>query len=246
MKHLTWIVLFFLFSHSVYSQAEKAKISEYTMDLYDESRERTIPLAIYSPKDKSKGVVIMNHGYGRNNPDSYKSYSKITKELASQGFFVISIQHELANDELLAMEENFLETRKPNWQKGVDNILFTIRELKQICPNLDWSNVSLIGHSNGGDMAMLFATEHPEYIKKVISLDHRRMPIPLTNSPKLYSLRGSDFEADKGVIPSKEDQKKYGIKIINFTDIKHGDMDDKGSDSQMQIINSYLIDFLNE
>lgn len=223
-------------------------ITEYTMDLYDQSRERSIPLAIYSPVQHTKKceVVIMNHGYDQNRGGAYKDYSAITRKLASEGYFVISIQHELASDDLLPLEGKPYEVRMPNWQRGVKNILFTINELKQIRPDLDWENVTLIGHSNDGDMTMFFATEHPQYIKRAISLDHRRMPIPLVSSPKLYSLRGCDFEADEGVLPSSEDQRKYSIKIIKFDDIKHGDMDDKGTSSQLAQINDLILQFLRD
>ncbi len=238
-------LLFILFlPYMLYSQSDN--YLEYSLDLYDTGRERSIPLVIYSPKEKSQGVVIMNHGYDFNRGGANKDYSKICNFIASQGFSVISIQHELTTDNLLSMEGNLYETRLPNWQKGVDNILFTINELKDIKTNLGWDNMILIGHSNGGDMAMLFATQYPQIIKKAITLDHRRMPIPLTDSPKLYSLRGCDYEADEGVIPSEDNRKKYNIKIIKLNNIKHGDMDDKGTDSQIGIINNYLLDFLNE
>lgn len=231
----------------LYSEVNKDSIQEYNIDIYDTSRQRLIPLAIYSPLQnfKPKGVVLMNHGYGRNVGGSYQTYSAITRKLASEGYFVISIQHELPDDDLLAMDGNLYETRMPNWQRGVENILFTINEIKKIRPDLDWKNLNLLGHSNGGDMVMLFATQYPEYAKRVISLDHRRMPMPLSASPKLYSLRGCDFEADKGVLPSVSDQRKYSIKIVQFDDIKHGDMDDKGSAYQLDKINNYILEFLN-
>jgi pimeloyl-ACP methyl ester carboxylesterase len=134
----------------------------------------------------------------------------------------------------------------PNWEKGVINILFTINEFKKIRPDLDWSDLNLIGHSNGGDMSMLFATKYPEYAKRVISLDHRRMPIPRIKSPKLYSLRGTDYEADNGVLPTPEEQSLYSITIIKLDDIQHSDMDNKGSSSQIAQINNYLLQFLND
>ncbi len=237
-------ILIMLLPLNLFSQT----VTEYTVDLYDESRERSIPLAIYSPSQNSTKckVVIMNHGYDRNRGGAYKDYSTITRKLASKGYFVISIQHELVDDALLAMEGSLYETRMPNWQRGVQNIYFTITEFKELRPDLDWEDVSLIGHSNGGDMAMLFAKEHPQYIKRVISLDHRRMPIPLNNALKLYSLRGCDFEADEGVLPSVEDQQKYSIKIVKFDDIKHGDMDDKGSPAQLERINNFLLQYLED
>lgn len=67
----------------------------------------------------------------------------------------------MADDPLLAMEGNFMETRMPNWERGVANILFTIQEFKKLKPQLNWNDFILIGHSNGGDMTMLFATRYP-------------------------------------------------------------------------------------
>jgi predicted esterase len=43
--------------------------------------------------------------------------------------------------------------RKPTWERGVQNILFTIAELKKNKPNLNLEKVILIGHSNGGDIS---------------------------------------------------------------------------------------------
>lgn len=238
------IIAILLLPVNLFSQVVK----EYTMDLYDESRERSIPLAIYSPSQESRGckVVIMNHGYDFNRGGAYKDYSTICRKLASENYFVISIQHELADDDLLAMDGNLYETRMPNWQKGVKNILYTIMEFKELRSDLDWNNLSLVGHSNGGDMAMLFARDYPQYIKKSISLDHRRMPIPRVKSPQLYSLRGCDFEADEGVLPSDEEQKKYSIRIVNLNDIKHGDIDDKGTPAQHEEVCNYILQFLSE
>lgn len=60
---------------------------------------------------------------------------------------MISIQHELPNDPLLAMEGDFMQTRMPNWERGVANIYFTIQEFKKLKPQLDWDKLILIGHS---------------------------------------------------------------------------------------------------
>jgi len=116
---------------------------------------------------------------------------------------VISIQHELSDDPLLAMEGNFMETRMPNWKRGEENILFTIREFKKLKPDLQWKKLCVIGHSNGGDITMLTATDHPELIMKAISMDHRRMIIPRTKKPRIYTLRGCDYDADPGVLPTE-------------------------------------------
>jgi Poly(3-hydroxybutyrate) depolymerase len=225
----------------------QTKMQEYTTHLYDTNRERIIPIAIYSPPTENDSkVIIFNHGYGQNKGGDYKLYSHITRKLADEGYFVISIQHELPTDDLLAMEGNLYENRLPNWQRGVQNILFIIDEFKKIKPGLNWNALTIMGHSNGGDMAMLFAKTYPDTIAKAISLDNRRMPLPRTQKPQIYSLRGCDYPADEGVIPSEEEQKKSGIKIIYTENIKHSEMDDKASPEQSKTINEYILQFLEE
>lgn len=70
-----------------------------TLKLFDQSRNREIPLALFKPKlhasNNFQQVVIFSHGYGQNTAGSYLAYSYLTNFLASKGFFVASIQHEL-------------------------------------------------------------------------------------------------------------------------------------------------------
>jgi poly(3-hydroxybutyrate) depolymerase len=61
----------------------------------------------------------------------------------------------------------------PNWKRGSDNIHFVIEELQKQKPDLDAAHVLLTGHSNGGDMTMLFAQQYPSLVSQVISLDNR-------------------------------------------------------------------------
>lgn len=139
--------------------------------------------------------------------------------MAEKGYYVISIQHELSDDPLLAIEGNFMETRMPNWKRGEENILFTIREFKKLKPNLQWEKLCVIGHSNGGDITMLTATNHPELIMKAISMDHRRMIIPRTQKPRIYTLRGCDYDADPGVLPTSEEQQKFRIELCDWMEL---------------------------
>lgn len=202
MKKGFTILLLLLSLAEVYAQ------TEFTTSLFDSRRNRIVPVAVYRPKKESArtGVIIFNHGYdGNKNDKSNQSYSYLTRFLAEKGYYVISIQHELSDDPLLAMEGNFMETRMPNWKRGEENILFTIREFKKLKPNLQWEKLCVIGHSNGGDITMLTATNHPELIMKAISMDHRRMIIPRTQKPRIYTLRGCDYDADPGVLPTSEE-----------------------------------------
>jgi hypothetical protein len=81
---------------------------------------------------------------------------------------------------------------------------------------------------------------------KIISLDNRRMELPRTSQPKIYSLRSSDQSADEGVLPTVEEQKKFGIKIIKLPNTIHNDMNDRGNKRQRREINTFIIDFLRE
>jgi len=84
---------------------------------------------------------------------------------------VVSIQHELAGDPPLAQTGNLYERRKRVWDNGVKNIRFVIQRLHALRSDLDLKKVMLIGHSNGGDMIMLFATQYPHSVSALIDLD---------------------------------------------------------------------------
>lgn len=232
-----------LFSFSMKGAAQK----EFTTCLYDISRGRIIPIAIYEPqKESSKTkVVIFNHGYdGNKNTKSNQSYAYLNRFLSEKGFYVISIQHELPDDSLLAMKGDFMQTRMPNWKNGVKNILFTINEFKKLKPQLKWDKLIMIGHSNGGDMTMLCATEHPELINKALSLDHRRMMMPRTKKPLLYTLRGCDYDADPGVLPDKQEQESYQTTVVPLEGITHSNMGEKGTKEQHDRINQLIYGFI--
>ncbi len=110
-----------------------------TLTLFDQSRNRKIPVAIYQPKtDKripNQQLIIFSHGYGFNKGGDYFVYSYLTEKLASKGYFTVSIQHELTTDPLLPTEGNLQIVRRPFWQAGSDNILFVLDELKK---NKSW------------------------------------------------------------------------------------------------------------
>lgn len=235
------VILLSLFVVKGYAQ------KEFATCLYDFSRNRIVPIAVYEPQKvnaKTK-VVIFNHGYDANkNSKSNQTYAYLNRFLSEKGFYVISIQHELPGDSLLAMEGNFMQTRMPNWKRGEENILFTINEFKKLKPDLMWNSLIMIGHSNGGDMTMLCATEHPELICKAISMDHRGMVMPRTKKTQLYTLRGCDYDADPGVLPDKREQELYQITVVKLAGIGHSDMGEKGSEEQHKLINEFIYEFL--
>lgn len=229
--------------------ATAQQVEEDSMSLYDQDRDRVIPIALYKPAVKPKGrqqLIIFSHGYGANKPGSNREYSYLTRFLAAQGYLVASIQHELPGDSLLPTAGIPRITRRSNWERGAENIMYVIQKFKRLKPELNYRNIILIGHSNGGDMSMLFAGEHPGMISKVISLDNRRMPLPRRSSPRIITLRSSDQTADEGVLPTAAEQDRYHIKVITFDDIKHGDMDDKGTPEQKTKITATILQLLND
>jgi predicted peptidase len=221
-----------------------------TLTWFDTSRNRLIPVAFYAPKtagvNKKQRVVIISHGYRQNYDGSYLSYSYLAKYLASKGFFVVSIQHELPTDSLMPLTGVIQIVRRPYWERGADNILFVINELKKTKSNLDFKHIALIGHSNGGDMTALFAQKYPGIADKIITLDNRRVTLPRTKYPKVYSLRSSDQPADEGVLPTEKEQKEFDIKIIKLPNTIHNDMYDNANERQREEIRNYVIGFLNE
>lgn len=220
-----------------------------TLKLYDQSRQREIPIAIYKPTSKVSGklkLVIFSHGYGQNKGGDYLAYSYLTEFLAAKGFFVVSIQHELVTDSLLPLTGNPQIVRRPFWERGADNILYVINELKKTNPDLDFKHITLVGHSNGGDMTALFPQKYPNIVEKIVTLDNRRMALPKSKKVKVYSLRSSDQPADEGVLPTDKETKKYKMKIVKLANTTHNEMDDNANDEQRKEIQEYIITYLNE
>ena len=227
----------------------EAAVSLDTFQVYDQVRHRDIPVAVYKTpgiRKRHQNLVIVSHGYGENSGDSYLYYTFLTEFLARQGYFVASIQHELATDSLIPMTGIPQVVRRPFWDRGADNILFVINQLKQKYAPTVFNKIILIGHSNGGDMTALFPQKYPGIVDKIITLDNRRMALPRTGHPQVYSLRSSDQTADAGVLPTAEEQALYGIKIVALPDVPHNAMCDQANAAQREEINRYILTFLQE
>lgn len=197
-------------------------------------------LAINTPHPPKLRVALLSHGYGGRNT----AYSFLAHYLVAHGYFVVSLQHELPGDAPIATTGNLAQTRRPHWERGVQSLLFVLRELRRTHPALDYRRVLLVGHSNGGDMAMLFAHEHPKLVWRVISLDNRRMPLPRTRRPQLLSLRSSDQVADEGVLPTPAEQAKFGIAIVKLRHTRHNDLWDGATPQQKQEIKTLISAFV--
>jgi len=189
-------------------------------------------------------VAILNHG----NTVKFTEYSFLANAFAARGYMVASIQHDLATDAPLVTKVGELYVgRLPQYHRGVANIRFAIDELKKVQPNADYDHLTMVGHSNGGDISMYFAKMYPDQIKKVVTLDNLRVPFMTDGRFKILSFRSKDpvFKPDPGVIPDDEVCAKAGITVVR-TAFQHNDMRDTGPDEAKASIQGMLDKFLDD
>ena len=189
-------------------------------------------------------VAILSHGNTVKNTE----YSFLTNLFASRGYMVVSIQHDLDSDDPMVTKvgEEYVG-RRMQYNRGIFNIKFAIDELKKQYPNADYHHLTLIGHSNGGDISMYFAKMHPEMVKKVVTLDNLRVPFVTDGKIKILSFRSRDpvFKADPGVVPDDETCAKAGITVVR-TDFQHNWLSDRGPDNVKESIQDKVNSFLDE
>src|SRR4029077_12845868 len=187
-------------------------------------------------------VAILNHG----NTVKFTEYSFLANVFAARGYMVASIQHDLATDAPLVTKVGELYVgRLPQYHRGVANIRFAIDELKKVQPNADYDHLTMVGHSNGGDISMYFAKLYPDQIKKIVTLDNLRVPFTTDGRFKILSFRSKDpvFKPDPGVIPDDAVCEKAGITVVR-TAFQHNDMRDTGPDEAKASIQGTLDKFL--
>jgi predicted dienelactone hydrolase len=215
--------------------------------LFDPVRQRVIPVLTYAPasgaarKNRLK-LALLNHGYGGHND----AYSFLARNLVAHGYFVASLQQDLPSDVPMPTTGDVYKTRYPYWERGVQSMRYVLQQLPRTHPELDTRHLLLVGHSNGGDMVMLFAKEYPEQAERLISLDNRRVPLPRARRPKVLSLRSSDQVADSGVLPTPAEQAQFGTQLVQLPATLHNDMWDGATPTQQQEMNAAISRFLEE
>ena len=237
-----------------YFTASKWAIRHETLMFYDPARGNRpveIDLAVRWDKEleANAGVIklpvaILNHG----NTAKFTEYSFLANVFAARGYMVVSIQHDLATDAPLVTKVGELYVgRLPQYHRGIANIRFAIDELKKVQPNADYDNLTMVGHSNGGDISMYFAKLYPDQIKKIVTLDNLRVPFLTDGRFKILSFRSRDpvFKADPGVVPDDEICEKAGITVVR-TLFQHNDMRDTGPDQAKASIQGTLDKFLED
>jgi alpha/beta hydrolase family protein len=228
-------------------------IRHETLNLYDATRQRPVSVDVAVRRDyemkANNGlwklpVAIISNGNTVKNTE----YSFLANVFAARGYLVASIQQDLPSDPpLMTVVGQPYVGRRPVYLRCEANILFVLNQLQKIQPNASYDHIALVGHSNGGDVSMYVAKQHPELVSQVITLDNLRVPFVLGDKMKILSFRSKDpnFKTDPGVLPSAVQARNNGIDIIN-TGALHTELSDRGPDSVKERIQATLNKFLSE
>jgi hypothetical protein len=236
---------------ALYFAVSKWGIRHETLNLFDTARQRPVAVDLAVRRDYEMEanagywklpVAIISHGNTVRNTE----YSFLANVFAARGYLVASIQHDLPTDPPLMTKVGLPYVgRLGVYERGEANILYVLKQLRKLQPNADYDHLTLVGHSNGGDIAMYCAKQHPTLVSKVITLDNLRVPFVLSNKLKILSFRSKDphFKTDPGVLPTDQQAKADGIDIVD-TQFQHTWMSDRGPDSAKERIQATLDDYL--
>jgi len=237
-----------------YFTASKWAIRHETLTFYDPARDnRPVAVDVAVRRDKEMQanagmtklpVAILNHG----NTVKFTEYSFLANAFAARGYLVVSIQHDLPTDPPMVTKVGELYVgRQPQYERGIANVKFAIDKLKPIEANADYDHLTMVGHSNGGDISMYFAKLYPDQVKKIVTLDNLRVHFMTDGKLKILSFRSKDpvFKADPGVVPDDDVCEKSGITVVN-TGFQHNDLSDRGPDDVKTSIQGMLDKFLND
>lgn len=215
--------------------------------LSDTQTQRDIPIHISYPQDtavcSSKSpcpVVLLSSGYGV----AYDNYRFISNTLNAAGYLVVAVQHELAGDPPLAVSGDLYTARSENWQRGANSLEFVRTELQQRMPHYNFAAITLVGHSNGGDISAWYINSGSGAATQLITLDNRRVPLPRLKAVAVFSIRGSDFPADDGVLYTTEELKQFKGCIVPVAGAKHNDMTDFGPEGLKNSLSNIIRGFV--
>jgi pimeloyl-ACP methyl ester carboxylesterase len=232
--------------------ATKLAVRHERLPLFDMVRNRSVPVDLYVRRDiemkamagmEVLPVAIISHG----NTVGSHEYSFLANMLAARGYLVASVQHDLPTDPPLSMKGYPYVGRLPSYERGVANIDFAISELRKIEPIADYDHLTMVGHSQGGDISVFYAAGHPDSVVKVVTLDNLRVPLEFVKA-KMISFRSngaSYFKPDTGVVPSEADCEKDGIQVV-MTGVPHWELNDRGTDDMKGKISDKLAQFLDD
>src|ERR1700681_945807 len=153
-----------------YFAASKWAIRHEALNFFDAARQRPVAVDVAVRRDYEMKandgiwklpVAIISNGNTVKNTE----YSFLANVFAARGYLVASIQQDIPTDPPLMTKVGLPYVgRLGVYEKGEANILFVVEKLKKRHPNADYGHLTLVGHSNGGDIAMYFAKQHPELV----------------------------------------------------------------------------------
>ena len=238
---------------AAYFTASKWAISHQTITFYDPARNnRPVQVDIAVRRDKEMQadagmitlpVAVLSHG----NTVKFTEYSFLANLFAARGYITVSIQHDLPTDPPMVTKVGEIYVgRLPQYERGVANIRFAVEQMRSVEPHANYDHLTLVGHSAGADISMLFARMFPDQTKKVVTLDNLRVPFTTEGKFKILSFRSKDpqFKTDPGVVPDDEICKKAGITVVRTT-YQHNDMRDTGPDEAKSSIQTMVDQFLD-
>jgi hypothetical protein len=238
---------------AAYFTASKWAIRHQTITFYDPAREnRPVAVDIAVRRDKEMQadagmitlpVAVLSHG----NTVKFTEYSFLANLFAARGYITVSTQHDLPTDPPMVTKVGEIYVgRLPQYERGVANIRFAVEQMRSVEPHANYDHLTLVGHSAGADISMLFARMFPDQTKKVVTLDNLRVPFTTEGKFKILSFRSKDpqFKTDPGVVPDDEICKKAGITVV-CTTYQHNDMRDTGPDEAKSSIQTMLDQFLD-
>jgi hypothetical protein len=236
-----------------YVAISKLAIRHQTLSLYDAARQRPISVDLAVRRDYE---IKANSGFSKlpiaiiSNGNTVKNteYTFLANALAARGYLVASIQQDLPTDPPLMTKIGVPYVgRREVYMRCEANILFVLGELQKLQPYAEYDHLTLVGHSNGGDVSMYVAHQHPELVSRVITLDNLRVPFVVNDRMKILSFRSEDpnFKTDPGVLPNKAQAKTDGIDIID-TGALHTQLSDRAPDSVKEKIQATLDKFLRD
>jgi hypothetical protein len=236
-----------------YFALSKWAIRHETLNLFDTTRQRPVSIDLAVRRDYEMKadnglwklpIAIISNGNTVKNTE----YSFLANVLAARGYLVASIQQDLPSDPPLVTKIGLPYVgRRGVYLRCEANIMFVLDKLQKLQPNADYNHLTLVGHSNGGDVSMYVAKQHPELVSKVVTLDNLRVPFDLRKGLKILSFRSKDphFKTDPGVLPPPGKADPKNVDIIN-TGALHTELSDRGPESVKDRIQGTLDRFLGE
>lgn len=190
-------------------------------------------------------VILLNHG----DTVAMTDYAFIAEDLASHGYVVISIQHQLATD---AEEPPFWKGRSiSKYSRVVDNLLHVFQWLQDnqgpiFHNHIEIKKMGFIGHSMGGNALLLLASRVDNRLKSknfqtllphsdptdvkeaIIVMDTGGVPYPNRNDFPLFFLLSEEREPDQKENGSLEEMLEVGRQVKYYKGSKHISFMDHG------------------